>query len=220
MLSPAALPLDGVSLHDELGEGVAPEGCLMPGLLDVPDDVLSLVPGPLGTVGTIALCQTCRSMRAVAALIEHLSRVEADVKAAKVKRRAVVSDRLFAQALQRSDYPFGTILYGAPNAHGQASDDDFDLRVIVEAPTNAHDHFLLGHMPAGATELVVSSVGQRGMRAAFVVVLRTGQQCPEQPPPLLPSWIWPDARWQAEIATLRGGQARGMRARKRKRVSQ
>ena len=196
-------------------ERPAPEGGAVPGLLDLPDDVLSVVPGPLGTAGTIALRQTCRRMQAVAGLIAHVNKV----KAAEVKRRAVASDRRFALELQRSDYRVGTMVYGAPNAHGQASDDDYDLRVIVEAPTNSSDDYLLGHMPAAATELVISSVCQSGLRAAFVVVLRPGQQCTELPPPLLPSGTWPEARWQAEIAALRRGQIRGMLALKRKRVS-
>ena len=90
-----------------------------------------------------------------------------------------------AQAAERKNYPVGAIVFGAPLARGRAgaSLGDYDLRVIVVAPTNSADDYRLGYLPAGGTEqLVEATVGQRGFGDTFMVVLAPGQQLPSSSP--------------------------------------
>ena len=116
-----------------------------------------------------------------------------------------------AQAAERKNYPVGAIVFGAPLARGRAgaSLGDYDLRVIVVAPTNSADDYRLGYLPAGGTEqLVEATVGQRGFGDTFMVVLAPGQQLPWHPPQQLVYWCSPDA-WRDEVTALRAALARG-----------
>jgi hypothetical protein len=181
----------------------------------VPEDVLCLLPAYLETVGTSRLGQTCRAMAVVPGLVAHLRKaLEAKNEAAKKVKTARREKRVkheHAQAVERKNYPVGAIVFGAPLARGRAgaSIGDYDLRVIVVAPTNSTDDYRLGYLPTGGTEqLVEATVGQRGFGATFMVVLAPDQQLPWHPPQQLGNWCSADA-WRDEVTALRAALARG-----------
>ena len=212
---PGALePLaEGEPLAEPPAEGealsAAPDGCSGAGLMDLPEEILWVLLPDLGTVGlSHLLAQTCKYMHKLPVLVEHLCGawgIWVAAELARAERQAMLSERQRVQAAERMAFPVGAVVFGAPLARGLAVEEDYDLRVVVAAPTNSTDDYLLGYVPAGGTKFVVASVGQRRLHTTFMVVLRANQVCSTHPPPLLPhGWASPDT-WRAEIARLRTG---------------
>jgi len=185
-------------------------------LMELPEDLRCLVPPYLGHMSLGALGLTCWFWRALPARVEalRLARVawQASLQAAAIARagrQAVASERRRVQAEVRRAYPLGAIVFGAPLARGSAVESDYDLRIIVSAPANDRDDYLLGHMTVGGT-FGVASVGQRGLPTTFTVVLEATEACLPHPPLLLDALecCASPGEWQASVGELRASLGR------------
>ena len=93
-------------------------------------------------------------MHKLPVLVEHLCGawgIWVAAELARAERQAMLSERQRVQAAERMAFPVGAVVFGAPLARGLAVEEDYDLRVVVAAPTNSTDDYLLGYVPAGGT---------------------------------------------------------------------
>ena len=175
--------------------------------MDFPGDILSALAHHVGPLGASRLAKTCRYLCVVPAINEYLEEAAAaEAEKARAERRATKERNEQALAAERAPFPVGAIVFGAPLARGAAVDSDFDLRIIITAPTNSIDDYVLGHTRGDGQRLGEATIAQRGFRTVFLVALEPALQTPWHPP-FQCSNRYSDYGWQNEVAALRAGFA-------------
>lgn len=190
----------------------AADGCWAPGLMDVAGDILSALAHQVGPRGASRLAKTCRYLHVV--INEYLrkllkAREEAAAEEAEKGRaelRATKERNEQALAAERATFPVGAIVFGAPLARGAAVDSDFDLRIIILAPTNSIDDYVLGHTGGHGQHLGEATIAQRGFGTVFHVALAPALQTPWHPP-FQCSNRYSAYGWRKEVGALRAGLA-------------
>jgi len=109
----------------------------------------------------------------------------------------------------RASHPRGTVVHGAPIAHGvpPLAAADYEVRVVVETPANNRDDFMVGKLKEGTNEFVVSSIGQPHFGRTFTRLLGPSEPCGLAVPPALVAHgvggAFAHQTFQAGVARLR-----------------
>jgi len=116
----------------------------------------------------------------------------------------------------RMSSPPGSVVLGAPLAHGPCAPGDYELRIVVHRPANALDDYLLGHLSDGAQVFRVSSVGQPSFASIFSRVLGPAELCSATAPTVVAALGGPLCdNWHSLVSLLRSGMGQYLSSKRR-----